>query len=341
MAYGYLHAPQGFSAGPTAGPVVPPLRHPPQTYAYEPAYAPGPAAHPGPAGQAQAAEQARRIGRIVNVVGALASVVLLAGLGFWSYRLMVRDVSGVPVVRALDGPMRVSPDEPGGRQTAFQGLAVNAVAAQGGNPTPSREIALAPPPIDIQPQDRLAILTAPSAAAAPAEIPTPEPVAEPQDMLRAAVEMALADGPVGPGLARSPVPPRRPARFGGQASVAVSAPTSGADPLVEAALQDIVTRRASAQEVTEIDPTSLTAGTRLVQLGAFESEAEARAAWGDLSARFPGQLDGRGRVVEAATAGGRVFFRLRAHGFRDEPEARRFCAAFITENLDCTPVLIR
>ena len=65
----------------------------------------------------------RRVGRLVNLAGAALSVTLMLGVGVWSYRLMVRDVTGVPVIRALGGPIRVSPDDPGGRQAALQGRA--------------------------------------------------------------------------------------------------------------------------------------------------------------------------------------------------------------------------
>ena len=61
---------------------------------------------------------------ILNWIGAALSLALLIGVCAWGYRLMVRDVSGVPVVQALAGPMRISPDDPGGRRAAHQGLAV-------------------------------------------------------------------------------------------------------------------------------------------------------------------------------------------------------------------------
>jgi membrane-associated protease RseP (regulator of RpoE activity) len=293
----------------------------------------------------QSAEQARRVGQMVNAAGAVLSVALLAGVGFWSYRLMVRDVSGVPVVQALDGPMRVSPADPGGRQAAYQGLAVNSVAAQDGGSPGARQIALAPPPIDISQQDRLAR----SGVSAPAPVAAPTTDSEPAGDLAAATAAedtprdALDTVPLGtPGVSRSPLPPRRPGSVAQLALTAPApvAPTGRGDVMAEAALQEIATRL-SGPQITEIDPTSLTAGTRLVQLGAYETEDEARRAWADLAARFPGYLDGRGRVVEAATAGGRVFYRLRAHGFRDEPEARWFCSIFVAEEVDCTPVLIR
>jgi hypothetical protein len=46
-------------------------------------------------------------------------------------------------------------------------------------------------------------------------------------------------------------------------------------------------------------------------------------------------------VIQRATSGGRVFFRLRAHGFDDVADARRFCATFVAQKVDCIPVVTR
>jgi hypothetical protein len=43
-------------------------------------------------------------------------------------------------------------------------------------------------------------------------------------------------------------------------------------------------------------------------------------------------------VVQPAESGGRTFYRLRAHGFDGEDDARRFCSAFVSENAVCIPV---
>lgn len=295
----------------------------------------------------QTAAETRRMAALVNTLGAVLSVALVSGVGLWSYRLMVRDVSGIPVIRALEGPMRVSPADPGGRQAAYQGLAVNSVAAQGGAGTPPAVIALAPATTDLQPEDRI------TTAAAPITPPDPElapgvALAEAAPAIPAAVVQALAQAnvdtsavaPGTPGVARSPMPPRRPARSVMAVAAVTPAMASAGDRAAEAALQEVVTRMATPRSL-DIDPASLTAGTRLVQFGAYATQGEARQAWDDLVGRFPAYLDGRGRVIEPATAGGRVFYRLRAHGFRDEPEARRFCSVFVGEDLECTPVLIR
>ena len=71
-----------------------------------------------------------------NIAGAIVSLSLIAGVGVWGYKLMVRDVSGIPVVRAAEGEMRVRPENPGGQLAQHQGLAfgVKFVLAFGAGP---------------------------------------------------------------------------------------------------------------------------------------------------------------------------------------------------------------
>ncbi|MCB1406133.1 MAG: SPOR domain-containing protein [Rhodobacteraceae bacterium] len=330
---------------------------------YEAYHAPQTSGYPQPPAQSSAGVP-RRVSRLVNLVGAVLSVALVTGVGVWSYRLMVRDVSGVPVIQALAGPYRVTPDDPGGLQASYQGLAVNSIAADGSAAGAAQVIALAPPPVELSAEDRavaalIAGNTQPITAPAPATLspgaatggalgagqgqalaaasPAPASVAP-------AEQLALVPASL-PGVARSPLPRRRPGT--GTQGYASAAPATasaaipgGTDPQAEAVLQELVTRLGPTRAV-DIDPDTLAPGTRLVQLGAYDSDADARAAWDSLVIRFPAYLEGRGRIIESASAGGRTFYRLRAHGFTDEPEARRFCSVFLAENADCIPVLIR
>ncbi len=48
---------------------------------------------------------------LTHAAGAAISLALIAGIGVWGYKLMVRDVTGIPIVRAAEGEMRVRPDE--------------------------------------------------------------------------------------------------------------------------------------------------------------------------------------------------------------------------------------
>lgn len=321
------------------------------------------AATPGVAPRAMQAQRAQppargvAAGAIVNWVGAVLSLALLTGVSLWSYRLLVRDVTGVPVVQALSGPMRMAPDDPGGRRAAHQGLAVNAVAAEGQAAPTADKITLAPSPVALKPEDRVAQGRTDGAK------PRSEPSRETGDSeARASARSSGAHSPSpersdDPGplpdtiLARSPVPPARPGSLVARPAVAAAGEgrvvnaslaigAGGQDAQAEALLDQLTTRMASARDI-DIDPRAMEPGTRLVQLGAYDDEAEARAAWAVLEDRFPAQFDGRGRVIEEAVAGGRSFYRLRAHGFADEPEARRFCAVFTEYGVDCIPVLVR
>ncbi|HEY0213618.1 MAG TPA: SPOR domain-containing protein [Paenirhodobacter sp.] len=86
------------------------------------------------------------VSRWVQLAGAATSVLLILGVVIWGYKLAVRDVSGVPVIRALEGPSRIAPDDPGGDLARHVGLSVNEVAGKGlAAPGPER-VVLAPSP---------------------------------------------------------------------------------------------------------------------------------------------------------------------------------------------------
>lgn len=289
---------------------------------------------------------------VLNWAGGALSLALVAGLMTWGYRIMVRDVTGVPVVRALDGPVRVAPADPGGEQAEHQGLAVNRVAAEGEAAPPPDMLRLAPRPVTLTPDDQpRSELRAEEAYAVPAEdgIGTPEPLAvalAPADMPALAapaadvadaqpvqddvtegaeVEEVARDLPPG-ALSASPRPAPRP-REDLAARAAIAAATASLSP----------------RGAGELAPEDVIAGTALVQLGAFDSGDEARTVWDGLTAqgRFAGFFDAKSRVVQQAESGGRTFYRLRAAGFDDIADARRFCAALMAEGTDCIPVVAR
>ncbi|HHB81454.1 MAG TPA: SPOR domain-containing protein, partial [Aliiroseovarius sp.] len=93
--------------------------------------------------------------------------------------------------------------------------------------------------------------------------------------------------------------------------------------------------------VREVDASQIAAGTRLVQLGAFDGQDVARAEWNKIAARFPEMLEGKERVIEQAQSGGKTFYRLRAMGFDDLSDARRFCATLMAGQAACIPVVTR
>ena len=64
-------------------------------------------------------------------------------------------------------------------------------------------------------------------------------------------------------------------------------------------------------------------GARLVQLGAYDSEAITRQAWNQLVARNRDLLGAKNLYIERTTANARVFYRLRVAGFENTDQTRR------------------
>lgn len=93
-----------------------------------------------------------RLARLTHYMGAVASVGLMVGLMAWGWQLVSRDVSGVPVIRAIQGEARTTPENPGGQLTSHTGLAVNSVAG-GEASVPAQEVAIAPAPVELSEDD--------------------------------------------------------------------------------------------------------------------------------------------------------------------------------------------
>ena len=62
-----------------------------------------------------------RLGRLTHYLGAVLSVGLMVGLMIWGWQLVTRDVSGVPVIKAMVGDARIAPDDPGGEPDLHRG----------------------------------------------------------------------------------------------------------------------------------------------------------------------------------------------------------------------------
>ncbi len=310
------------------------------------------------------------VGRLINVVGAVASLALVAGVGYWGYKLVMRDVSGVPVVRAVEGPMRIQPESPGGTPADHQGLAVNTVAAVGSAAPPADRLILAPRPVSLTDEDAPMGELKPTKAVHVVEeeitnqeaaelrqnavdslvaelgeetaqpeivqpegvqvaslvMPEEEPAIDPADL---AAQLPDPEIMALPGVRRSLRPINRPAR----------AVPSGVS--ASANSQDAINAAVRAATGLDVDPDTLAVGTRLAQLGAFDSAEVAQSEWERLNNRFGEYLEGKQRVIQKASSGGRTFYRLRALGFEDLSDSRRFCAALVAQGADCIPVAVR
>ncbi|MBF9044224.1 SPOR domain-containing protein [Rhodobacterales bacterium HKCCE4037] len=334
-------------------------------------------------GHTNTAGDVNRVSLLVNWAGAVVSIGLVIGMAIWAWQLLMRDVTDVPVIRAMEGPMRVAPENPGGSVAENQGLAVNRLA-EGAEAAPvPDQLVLAPQPVDFDDVPELEQAFQNASVAAEAEEVAPEvaevaegaeveadivadaapeamALATPEDT-EALIERLLAEAqplegleestlpntadapdlvaradtiPISvPGVRRSPRPALRPAGIQARAEAATAVP------VVEAALT--AGEAPAVNDDFEIAAADLETGTRLVQLGAFDSADLARAEWQRLSQNFPDFFIGRARVIEQASSGGQTFYRLRAHGFGDLSASRRFCAALVAQGAACIPVTVR
>ncbi len=270
------------------------------------------------------------LGTLASWAGAAASLALVVGVGVWGYQLVTRDVSGIPVVRAAEGPMRIQPQDPGGAAAVNQGLAVNMVPAKGSAEKPADRLILAPKPIDLTEEDQSAGQLA--AMVAPVEEPAQE---EPKGM--------SVDDIVASVMKESQAPERLENASMKLADPVSAKPETGLAQSLRPRSRPAAPVKASvgAAAVLDMDPAKIPAGTRLAQLGAFEDADQATREWDRLFARFGDYMAGKQRVIQKAESGGRTFYRLRAYGFADINDARRFCSALVAEKAECIPVSSR
>jgi hypothetical protein len=343
------------------------------------------------------------IGNFVNILGGVASVALIIGVGIWGYRTLTRDVSGVPVIRA-SGELRMAPDDPGGRMADNMGLAVNRVAANGMAEKPADRLVLAPSPVALRREDQ------PLAQITPIARPEPKPVARqavqstrterepaPRDTAQSdqiiaprpidaltesllagatplsnetvdlgrdnAASRALAAAqaqntettprfrPENPALPlRSMRPVKRPANLARAVKAVVATQTTPGGAIAAPAPINVALGTApvsdplSASAIAtglEVPIENVAAGTRLAQLGAYDSPEVARKEWDRFAIRFRDYMGDKQRVIQQASSGGRTFYRLRVMGFSDLSEARHFCAALVADKVDCIPVVMK
>lgn len=314
------------------------------------------------------------MGRAVNLIGAACSLALIAGLGVWGYKLALRDVTGIPVFRAVEGPLRVAPKDPGGSVTMHQGLSVNAVAAAGTALPLPETLKLAPRAVDLAAEDAAGLADLPmeagrtpaldplaeTALLAPAAGASAAPAEGGNDAVAAALAEALADdaAPLAEAVAGTAAetvaetaaePVAAPDLAAPVVELAAAAPARprARPAMLRAATAETVAAPASIEAsaatgtAAELAPETLAAGTPLVQLGAFDDEAAARGEWARLGEKFGDLMTGKALVVQAAQSGGRTFYRLRAAGFASTDESRQFCTALLSGNATCIPVAQR
>ena len=280
-------------------------------------------------------------------VGAALSLSLLTGAIGWSYQLIVRDISQIPIVRAQLGPLRVAPDDPGGLTAANQGLSVTQLAVNE-RPLLSDEIFLAP---------AAEVLSEENVALQISEENSSITNKENFDTLEVSTENSL-DLKILPeqnatGLASNNEAVLSTAAFSPKkleienaVSLALSL-TNEVDSSFNSLrpkIRPVVLNQTQTDNIAQSVPNELVVtlpvGSAVVQLGAFERKSLAQIEWQRLEALLGSVLTSKNMVIQKAESGGKVFYRLRAFGFDDLSDARQFCSA-VNDKVACIPVVTR
>jgi hypothetical protein len=318
---------------------------------------------------------------LIHWLGAFVSVGVLGVMVYWGLQLVQRDPNEVPVIKAMEGPARVLPEDPGGTKSSYTGLAVNSVQSEGEAEKPSDRVVLAPAPRNLLPEDvPVAGLTEDSAES------EGQPVAE---LILDSIEDAISDGLSGDPqeqdtiaklieledrkddggpitLTVRDVPEgMRVDTSGSEVRLVNEDETEASEDVAEAQApsgtkyapavsllpksrnNSVRLARASAPATTtapkplsrEVPEASL--GTRLIQLGAYDSRETALQEWVRISSKHHDLLGNKNFLVQFVETGGRKFYRLRAVGFADSTESKSMCSALIQRGAQCIPVVAR
>ena len=284
-----------------------------------------------------------KLNMIFYWIGAVLSLSLLAGAIGWSYKLVVRDINQIPIVRAQLGPLRVAPDNPGGLTAANQGLSVTQLAVNE-KPLLSDEINLAP---------AAEILNEETSASLLREVDKLNQIDETYEIKEINLENTVSlDGSSGAmkgetaskteSLVAQVAFSQKKVEIENAVSLALSI-TSEFDPSLTSLRPK--TRPRSVQQNRELivskEPMSkLPIGSAIVQLGAFDSKSLAESEWRRFEKLLGSILAPKQMIIQKAESGGKIFYRLRASGFNDISDARQFCTA-ISDKVACIPVVTR
>ena len=274
----------------------------------------------------------------VNIVGSVISLAVFVGIFGWGIQTILRDSSGVPVVRALDGPVRIAPEVPGGLLASHQGLTVNEVSSSQIHVALEDRLQLAPRPINLMAEDQPIVMLLANSAEKPSlklvsleALGATDNIPTINETPKVSGEVLSSSTPVIPNASDF----RMPGLTNAAASIG-SGPAISLRPRVRSTV--IVLQHSLMQIVAA--PQVILQGAPMAQLGAFGSKKMAMQAWTSLSQRHGDYLVGKQHVILEATVGGNIIYRLRVHGFASLADSRRICTALISQNAECYSVLM-
>ena len=284
---------------------------------------------PGPGGLAYfdeepeaAVDQGGMLRRYLRPIALTVAILLCAAtVIFYGYRWLFGGPVGsdLPLVQAIDDPVKVKPASPGGLVVPYkEQLVLNqGTAGAGGEPVVER---LLPPPEapkwpPVEPDSlRPAEPERGASTAGLAE-------AKPPSSSGAKASSAIADQ-------AAAMPKIDTQDAGGQTSLAPpkSKPTAVTSP-----------GKAAAKEPKSAALTTAPAasGSYILQLISLTSADGAEAAWKSMQKQHPDLLGQLAHKVEKATVNGTTYYRVQAGAFNDKGKAQELCARLKDQKQDC------
>jgi hypothetical protein len=271
----------------------------------------------------------RSFGLLLTVLVCLISIFLLGSFLYWGYGVIVQSESKVTIIKASDGPLKVLPEDPGGNLASHLGFSVNLVQESGQVAGPSAKIFLAPPAISVQESDLRSLSGfGDSNGAIDLKSSINDALAvifKDTDTLSETTFLNLKEISIKKDITENTAvsnsfarPEKRPIKI-------VSAT------LHQDLVAQIVLNQVKASMVDSKDEL-------MVHLGSFKNKVLASADVENFVVRHQGYLTNKTVFLQKSETGGRSIYRMRAIGFSNIAETKKFCAIINSFGNDCMPI---
>ena len=284
----------------------------------------------------------------LKIIGAVISLIVFLGMIGWGAKMISRDSLGAPVVHALDGPMRISPEDPGGVIVSHQGLTVNEVASSQKKLPLKDRLRLAPRAIKLQAEDQPISSLLASVVLLKASRPLRPTL---QGNLDSEIEFPI-ENVNGDSISKILLPPISPVlKINPEVlttekdlfavSSLVNLPSGlGPKRSPRPRIRSLASSVSLVHKSVTIAPRVTSQSKPMAQLGAFSSKTIAMQEWLNLLQRHGDYLTGKKHIILKAEVGDGTIYRLRVHGFSDLAAARRLCKALNGQNAECYSIMM-
>ena len=298
-------------------------------------------------------------GRRWLMPSSLLVVLCGAGAGWYIYGERLTQLIGgkalpIPVVRAVAGPVKVRPDDPGGKQIPNQDVLVyGRFQGDDGTTKETKVERLLPPPETPMPKPRSNSLKTEPKPSTATEAAIPPPRLTLRAKSKETAKVPTEDDVAAIELPPTPSPPAAPAAAAPAKETAVIPEQSPAIPakLVETAAQAAMKTSPSVPKATTKSAKSVMqpaqAETSLArtaarsvyraQLAAARSADAAEREWVRLRAKNLDLLGNLELTITKADLGAKkgVFYRLQVGPLSDEKKVRELCSALAKRQVGC------